>query len=167
MNINSSKVEELKEVYVAVLRNRLLDIIQQEKYHLSKEEFERIKRYQKKVVKMFCRTLEYSVLIAETYHIQEIGDEPLEVWRNKVGDKVEYINKNGVWRANYLNPNYCEVECSVKGIFNLLNAELLVAEKLVDEKEMEIYLAKAKLAKYFHNFIDNTRKIASGQQPTR
>lgn len=167
MNINSSKVEELKDVYVAVLRNRLLDIIQQEKHHLSEEEYERIKKYQKKVVRTFCISLELSALIAETYNIQEIGEEPLEVWRNKIGDKFEYINQKGVWKASYLNSNYCEVECSVKGIFNLLNSELLVAEKLVDEVEMENHLPKAKLAKYFHNFIDNTRKIASGQKLTR
>jgi len=167
MNINSSKVEELKEEYVAVLRNRLLDIVHQEKDNLSEKEYERIKKYQKKVVKLFCRSLEYSALIAETYRLQEIGDKPLEVWRNKIGDKFEWINKKGVWRASYLEPNYCEVECSFKEIFNLFNAELLVTEKLVAEEEMEIYLSKAKLARNFYNFIDNTKKIASGQQLTR
>lgn len=164
---NSNNIEQLKDFYAPILRNRLLDIIYQQKHHLSEEEFERIKKYQKKVVKTFCRALEYSALIDETYHVKEIGNESLVVWTNKIGDKVETINKQGVWRANYLNANYCEVECSVKAIFNLFNAELLVADKLVGEEEMEDYLRKVRLARQFHNFIDNTRKIALGQKLTR
>lgn len=163
MDINSFEVKKSNEVYVELLRERLYEVIQKELDNLEEEDLERIIKYKKKVIKAFRKSLEYFELITNTYHIQDIGDEPLVVWKNKLGDKVEYLNKNGVWRANYLKANYCEVECSVKGIFNLLNAELLVAQNLVEDKELGEYLPKARLARQFINFVDNTRKIATGQ----
>lgn len=163
--INNSN-NQCQEVIVTVLRNRLKDILRQEKTNLTKDEYEMLKKYQKRVVKLFRKSIEFSDLIAKTYSIEEIG-EPKVVWSNKTGNKIETIDSKGVWRANYLKEPYCEVECSLGGIFNLLNVELLVAEHLVEEDEMEICKKKVKLAKDFHNFIDHTLKLASGQESPR
>lgn len=88
-------------------------------------------------------------LIRTTYSFENMKEERIEVWTD--GRNADYITRDGVWQADYLNGKY-EVPCTVEGIFEVLKVSYFMLSSLPAE-----FKESAKLCSYFRWFLDKTK----------
>ena len=99
---------------------------------------------------------EHAKKISDAYHCFGIGEELIEVWRDKDGYNCEYLTHDGVWRARYLHQTY-DVKVDADTIFDYYRAEWLIENGYVKESE-GCYLTecglKKEVCRYFRSFVN-------------
>lgn len=100
-------------------------------------------------------------LIRSTYKCFGIGQDIIEVWRDRDGYNHEYLTHDGIWQARYLHQTY-DIRCSPDCIYEYFRAEYLVENGFVPEYEgnQPTEAGEKKLiCRYFRSFIEKTREL--------
>ena len=108
------------------------------------------------------QAIEAEKLIRETY-LFHIGETKITVWTDQ--NNWEYITRDGVWQARYLNQEY-DVECTAEVIFDYAKADYLVKNGYVKECENSYFTEegkKAEIYKYFSCFLKKTADLHEKQ----
>ena len=100
-----------------------------------------------------------SELIYKTYHCFGIGEERIEVWRDKDANNFEYLTHDGVWEARYLHQKY-DVKVDKDTIFDYYKAEWLIKNGYALEMEGNRYTEdgkKKQICECFRAFVSRAR----------
>ena len=99
---------------------------------------------------------EHAKKISDAYHCFGIGEDLIEVWRDREGYNYEYLTHDGVWQARYLNQTY-DVKVDADTIFDYYRAEWLIENGYVKESEgcyLTEYGLKKEVCRYIRSFVN-------------
>ena len=89
-----------------------------------------------------------------------IGEDKIEVWRDRDCNNYEYLTHSGVWQARYLHQSY-DVRCTEDEIFRYYRAEYLIENGFEKETNGNCYTEAGELkfiVRYFHSFVRLAQK---------
>lgn len=100
-------------------------------------------------------------IIHQAYHCFGIGEETVEVWRDRDSNNFEYLTRDGVWQARYLHQTY-DVEITVESLFDLYKKAFMVTKGYVKHRyentefEKECIHAET-VYRYFRHFVERSK----------
>ena len=105
---------------------------------------------------------EAAELIQKAYsHAFGIGEDKIEVWKDRDANNFEYLTHDGIWQARYLHQSY-DVKCTSDEIFVYLRAEYMIKHGFAKEYTDSYCITKegelAEIVRYFRAFISKVRE---------
>ena len=96
-----------------------------------------------------------------------IGQDKIEVWRDRDANNFEYLTHGGVWEARYLHQTY-DVVCSADSIFEYLRAEYLINNGFAKEYTEDFCRTPEgeymEVVRYLRSFIARTKDLVEKKE---